>query len=268
MLKCQCENQEDCTCSSQVVCLKHVTFRRGERLILDDITFCIDKGIFLGVIGPNGGGKTTLLKLILGLLPLQEGRIEVFGQVLSHKRSSRALIGYVPQRSDVDQNFPASALDVVLMGAVSKVGMFRRIPAETRQHAMHLLDTVGMADLANRPIGKMSGGQQQRVYIARALINQPQLLILDEPTVGLDSSSQKHFLHLVQDLKAKFQLTVIMVSHDVGQLSHYADQIACLNRRLHFHNRSALLTDQIISHVYSCEMDAYKDRVREIATTG
>jgi zinc transport system ATP-binding protein len=154
------------------------------------------------------------------------------------------------------------------MGAVAKTGMFRRIPAETRKRAQNLLEITGIADLANRPIGRMSGGQQQRVFIARALINEPRLLILDEPTVGLDSNSQKQFLHLVQQLKSEFQLTVIMVSHDVGQLSHYADQIACLNQRLHFHNRSALLTDQIISHVYSCEMDAYKDRVREIAPAG
>ncbi len=247
------------------MCLKHVSFKRGSKVILDDITFCIDQGIFLGVIGPNGGGKTTLLKLILGDLPQQSGRIEIFGNSLSDSRADRALIGYVPQRSDIDQNFPATALDVVLMGAVAKAGLFRRIPRETRQRAMHLLEKTGIADLANRPIGRMSGGQQQRVYIARALINEPRLLILDEPTVGLDSTSQKQFLHLVEELKQEFGLTVIMVSHDIGQLAHYADQMACLNRKLHFHERSALLTDQIISHVYSCEMDAYKDRVKEIA---
>ncbi len=265
MLKCQCENKEQCTCTQGVVCLKHVTFNRGSKLILDDITFCIDQGIFLGVIGPNGGGKTTLLKLILGVLPIQKGTIQIFGHELNASRADRALIGYVPQRTDIDQNFPASALDVVLMGAVTKAGLFRRIPQETRERAMHLLSITGIADLADRPIGRMSGGQQQRVYIARALINDPRLLILDEPTVGLDSASQKNFLHLVQDLKNELGLTVIMVSHDVGQLAHYADQMACLNKRLHFHDRSALLTDQILSSVYSCEMNAYKDRVKEIA---
>lgn len=265
MLKCQCEASEKCTCAQGVVCLKHVSFYRGNRCILDDITFCIDQGIFLGVIGPNGGGKTTLLKLILGVLPLQEGQIKIFGHDLLRSRADRALIGYVPQRSDVDQNFPATALDVVLMGAAIKTGLFRKVPAETKQRAMALLEKTGIADLAERPIGRMSGGQQQRVYIARALINEPRLLILDEPTVGLDSTSQKQFLHLVQDLKNELGLTVIMVSHDVGQLSHYADQIACLNQRLHWHDRSAMLTDQIITHVYSCEMDAYKDRVKEIS---
>lgn len=268
MLNCQCENKEECTCTQGVVCLKHVSFLRGDKVILDDITFCIDQGIFLGVIGPNGGGKTTLLKLILGVLPMQTGRIEIFGDSLSHSRAARSRIGYVSQRSDVDQNFPASALDVVLMGAVAKAGLLRRIPRETRDRALQLLEKTGIADLANRPIGRMSGGQQQRVYIARALINEPRLLILDEPTVGLDSASQKQFLHLLTHLKDELKLTVIMVSHDVGQLSHYADQIACLNRKLHFHDRSAMLTDQIISHVYTCEMDAYKERVKEIVGAG
>ena len=151
MLKCQCETQDDCTCSKGVVCLKHVTFYRGQRLILDDITFCIDQGIFLGVIGPNGGGKTTLLKLILGVLPLQQGRVEIFGHDLARSRDCRTMIGYVPQRSDVDQNFPATALDVVLMGAVAKTGLFRRISSETRQRAMDLLHMVGIVDLADRP---------------------------------------------------------------------------------------------------------------------
>lgn len=268
MLNCECENREECACTKGVVCLKHVTFHRGNKLVLDDITFCIDEGIFLGVIGPNGGGKTTLLKLILGVLSLQTGRIEILGEQLSHSRVACSRIGYVSQRSDVDQNFPATALDVVLMGAVAKTGMFRRIPRETRERAMQLLQRTGIADLADRPIGRMSGGQQQRVYIARALINDPRLLILDEPTVGLDSASQKQFLHLIQHLKAELQLTVIMVSHDVGQLSHYADQIACLNRKLHFHDRSAMLTEKIIDHVYSCEMDAYKERVKEIIGAG
>jgi zinc transport system ATP-binding protein len=247
--------------------MKHVTFRRGSKIILDDITFCIDQGVFLGVIGPNGGGKTTLLKLILGALPIQEGQIKIFGHELANIGRDRAMIGYVPQRMDVDQNFPATALDVVLMGAVAKTGLFRKIPSETRDRARAMLQRVELDDLRNRPIGRMSGGQQQRAYIARALINEPRLLILDEPTVGLDSTAQTRFLHLIQELRTEMNLTVIMVSHDVGQLSHYADQIACLNRKLHWHDRTALLTDHILNHVYTCELDAYKERVKEIATS-
>lgn len=264
MIKCSCEKQETCTCKKGVVCLKHVSFSRGKRQVLDNITFCIDQGVFLGIIGPNGGGKTTLLKLLLGVLPVQSGKIELFGHDLSHSKSVRSLIGYVPQRSEIDQNFPASALDVVLMGATAKTGLFRKISDETVARGKEMLDMVGLTDLADRPIGRMSGGQQQRVFIARALINQPRLLILDEPTVGVDSANQQRFLHMIQELKSQFELTIIMVSHDIGQLTHYADQVACLNQKLHWHNRSELLTSEVLDHVYSCEMDAYKEKVKEL----
>jgi zinc transport system ATP-binding protein len=266
MIKCDCETSQQCSCETGVVCLKQVSFTRGSKVILEDITFCIDQGVFLGIIGPNGGGKSTLLKLILGTLPLQAGHIEVFGHDLSQTRMDRALIGYIPQRSDIDQNFPVTALDVVLMGATAKLGLLRRPSAQLRNRAMELLDRVGVGELADRPIGRMSGGQQQRTFIARALINDPRLLILDEPTTGLDSAGQQRFLHLVRELQNEMQLTVIMVSHDIGQLAHYADQIACLNRKLHWHDRSALLNEQILQEVYTCEMDAYRQRVRELAT--
>ncbi len=245
--------------------MKHLTFRRGEQLILDDITFCIDQGVFLGIIGPNGGGKTTLLKLILGLLPVQEGRVEVFGHP---PKEARRVIGYVPQKHEIDRNFPVTAADVVMMGASAGAGLFRRVPAEVKGRARELLERVGVGDLADRPIGRMSGGQQQRTFIARALIAEPRLLVLDEPTTGLDSGGQQHLLHLIKGLKDDLGLTVVMVSHDVGQLAHYADQMACLNRRLHWHDRSALLTEAVLHGVYApaCEMDAYKERVREIAT--
>ena len=252
------------TTSSVVASMKKVTFRRGDHVILDDITFHIDEGIFLGLIGPNGGGKTTLLKLMLGLLPLQEGQIEIFQRVPTDLESHRWLIGYVPQRHEVDKNFPASTLDVVLMGAIGKAGLFRRIPAKSRQRAEQMLERVGLAELRDRPIGRMSGGQQQRAFIARALVSEPRLLVLDEPTSGLDSSGQHQFLHMVRELQRDLRLTVIMVSHDVGQLSHYSDQIACLNRRLHWHDKAELLEDHVIQHVYTCELDAYAGLVREI----
>jgi zinc transport system ATP-binding protein len=265
MIKCKCEDLPNCGCDTGVVCLKHVSFKRGERAVLDDITFCIDEGVFLGLIGPNGGGKTTLLKLILGSLPLQEGRIEVFGMLPHELGRDRWLVGYVPQKHEVDKNFPASALDVVLMGATGKAGLLRRVPRSTRVRAADLLQRVGVADLRDRPIGRMSGGQQQRTFIARALVGEPRLLILDEPTSGLDSAGQLQFLHMLRNLQRELRLTVIMVSHDVGQLSVYSDQIACLNRRLHWHDRASLIDDGVIRHVYTCELDAYVERVRDIA---
>ena len=266
MIKCDCEHEPACSCVTGVVCLKKVSFRRGEKAVLNDITFCIDEGVFLGVIGPNGGGKTTLLKLVLGVLPMQSGTIRIFGKSPAELSNERWRIGYVPQRHEIDQNFPVTAIDVVLMGMTTKVGLFRRVPRSARNRAMMLLDRVGVPELAHRPIGRMSGGQQQRTMIARALMSEPRLLVLDEPTVGIDSAGQQQFLQLVQTLRQEFQLTVVMVSHDVGQLAHYADQIACLNGKLHWHNRSALLDAQTIRDVYSCELDAYRERVREISS--
>lgn len=268
MIKCECEDKPQCACEDGVVCLKNVTFRRGDKVVLENLTFCIDEGVFLGVIGPNGGGKTTLLQLILGTLPMQDGSIEVFGKSPGNLGNSRSLIGYVPQKHEIDKNFPATAVDVVLMGATAKLGLFKRVPADTRKRAAELLDLVGVGDLSKQPIGRMSGGQQQRTFIARALINDPRLLILDEPTVGIDSAGQKQFLEFARKLKDEMNLTVVMVSHDVGQLSYYADQMACLNKRLHWHDRAQYLNEQIVRDTYACELDAYKERLRSIAVAG
>ena len=276
VIKCECEPLARCACRDAVVCLKHATFSRGPKVILSDVTFCIDSGIFLGVIGPNGGGKTTLLKLILGVLRPGGGTVRVFGHDPSGGRDFRgdhARIGYVPQRHEIDRNFPATALDVVMMGAAARAGLFRRVPAGTADRARELLGRVGVGDLADRPIGRLSGGQQQRVFIARALVTEPRLLVLDEPTVGIDSTGQIQFLHLIRDLKSELGLTVVMVSHDVGQLAHYADQMACVNGGLHWHDRAALLTREVLDDVYGlpwgtdpgapCEVEAYRARVRD-----
>jgi zinc transport system ATP-binding protein len=257
MLKCNCEQDPVCACPKAVVCVKGLSFGYDGALVLEDVTFCIDEGIFLGIIGPNGGGKTTLLKLLIGLLKPRNGRIEIFGFPPSDLRVRRALIGYVPQKNIVDWHFPASALDVVLMGAYGKIGLCRRIDAETRRKAHQLLNLVGLSDYAHQPIGELSGGQQQRVFIARAMINEPRLLILDEPLASVDSAGQAAFFSFLRELKTNFQLTMILVSHDVGQLRHFADQIACLHRTIHWHERSELIDEKTISKFYTCELDTF-----------
>ncbi len=268
MIKCSCEQSPRCECAKGVVCAKNVGFRRNGSVVLHNITFCLDEGVILGVIGPNGGGKTTLLELIVGLLPVTEGRLEVFHTDPTRLGSLRRWLGYVPQRHQIDPRFPVTAFDVVLMGATSLVGLGRRYPRELKERARELLDRVGVGDLWDRPIGQMSGGQQQRVFLARALVTEPRLLLLDEPTTGVDSMGQQQFLHLVRSLRDELGLTVIMVSHDVAQLGYYADQIACLNRTLHWHDKASLLTEHVVRNVYQCERDAYVERVRELKGAG
>ena len=229
MIRCNCEQLPACGCEKGVACLKHVTFRRGDRVVLEDITFCIDEGIFLGLIGPNGGGKTTLLKLMLGLLPMQEGHIEVFHRSPANLARDRWLIGYVPQRHEVDKNFPASAMDVVLMGAIGKTGLLRRIPRAARERAAQMLEMVGIADLRDRPIGRMSGGQQQRAFIARALVSEPKLLILDEPCIGLDPASRERFLQDLDEFAAGAESpTMILVTHHIEELRPWVRQVLML----------------------------------------
>ena len=226
-------------------------------LILDGINLKMKEASFLALIGPNGGGKTTLLKAILGLIQPLSGEIKVFGLKSSQVNKKMAgIIGYVSQTPLFDPAFPVSALDVVLMGNYRKIGLGRRASTADRQRALESLELVGMNSLANRPIGQMSGGQQQRVFIARSLITQPRLLLLDEPTTGVDALSQDQFYRLLKELQIKLSLSVILVSHDIGLVPNYCDQVACLNQRLFLHGKPAeVLHREALREAYGCEVD-------------
>jgi len=230
---------------------------------LDGVNFSVQEGAFLGLIGPNGGGKTTLLKLILGLLAPQSGTMKVLGRDPRGLGADRRLLGYVPQDTGVRKHFPATVLDVVLMGTYSSLGLFRRPGAAERAEALKAIEQVGMAGLEERPAGDLSGGQQQRVAIARALVARPKLLLLDEPTSGLDTGGQAQLFGLLDRLRKDRQLTVVMVSHDVTALAHYTEQLACLNRTLHWHDRSELISEEVLRKVYACELDAFFIQHRE-----
>jgi zinc transport system ATP-binding protein len=245
------------TANAMAISVEHVWFSYNDRAVLEDVTFDVESGTSYALIGPNGGGKTTLLKLTIGLLPLMRGSIRVFGLSPEQVRKTPGIIGYVPQHIIIDWNFPATVEDVVLMGAYGTLGLFRRVGPGLRQRAAELLELIDMKDYARQPIGKLSGGQQQRVFIARALIAQPQLLILDEPTAGLDSGGQHQFYTFIHNLKEQMHLTTLMVSHDMGQLLKFAEQIICLNRRVHFHDRSELINEEILEETYGCELDLY-----------
>jgi zinc transport system ATP-binding protein len=218
-----------------VIGLNGVSYGFGGALVLSDITFSVEKGDFLGLIGPNGSGKTTLLKLILGLYPLKDGSIKLFGTDISSFREwSR--IGYVPQKatSNTDLIFPATVKEVVSMGLLSGKKFPRLVSAKDDARIMNALKTVGMEDLRDRRIGELSGGQQQRVFIARALISDPDVLFLDEPTTGIDQASQESFYKLLGELNGR-GITIVLVSHDIGKITRYVTKVASLNRVLEFY---------------------------------
>lgn len=232
--------------SNPIISIKNVSVLYSENVVLDNVSLAIDRNDFLGIIGPNGAGKTTLLKVILGLIKPNSGSIEILGHPPSH---SRKYIGYIPQHNQFDVNFPINVKDVVLMGRFSKRGIANRYNHEDMKSVEEALDKVGMLSSQYRQIGKLSGGEQQRVFIARALVSEPQILLLDEPTASVDVTSQTDFYELLQDLKK--QMTIILVSHDIGVISIYVDKIACLNIQLYYHG-SKEISPEILEATYKC----------------
>jgi zinc transport system ATP-binding protein len=202
---------------------------------LEDVNLQIETGKYVGVLGPNGAGKSTLLKVILGLITPSRGEVRVFGEAPQKLRHRGEVLGYLPQRPLNNPHFPVSVLDVVLMGRYGRMGLLRRPGPRDRELARLNLERVGIPHLAARPISEISGGEQQRVFIARALCVEPRLLVLDEPTVSLDACAQDEVYDMVHRLMEELQLTVLMVSHDIGGVARHVDDIVCINRRIHVH---------------------------------
>ena len=230
----------------KVVKLEDVWVQYNGVPILEGINLAIEQDDFLGIIGPNGGGKTTLLKIILGLISPSRGKVSVLGKP---PEKSRSKIGYVPQHNLFDRDFPISVGDVVLMGRYGKSGLFRRYSSEDRRATQDALLTVGLLDYKDRQMGKLSGGELQRIFIARALVAEPKLLLLDEPTASVDPAMQTEFYELLEKLKK--QMAIVLVSHDISAISIYVDKLACLNRQLHYHG-SKEITPEILEATYKC----------------
>lgn len=221
--------------AAPVIELSGVHFSYGAQPVLEDIHLRVQPGEFVGIVGPNGGGKTTLLKVMLGLLRPQRGRVRLFGRDVE-RFQDWTRIGYVPQvATHFDPRFPATVEEVVAAGRFARAGLFKRLDRADRAAITAALEMVGLEGLRGRLIGRLSGGQQQRAFIARALAGQPELLILDEPTVGVDCEAQEAFYRLLRDLKRELALTLVMVSHDIGVVTEEVDEIACVNRRLVYH---------------------------------
>ncbi|MCK5629080.1 MAG: metal ABC transporter ATP-binding protein [Nanoarchaeota archaeon] len=218
-----------------ILSIKNLTFNYGAEKILDNVSFSIQRKDFLGIIGPNGSGKTTLLKLILGLLPVQKGSIKLLGQDIK-KFNQWSKIGYVQQKAaSFDPYFPASVKEVVSMGLIAGKRFPKLMTKQDDAIIDKCLKIVNMQKYENRKIGELSGGQQQRVFIARALTANPEMLILDEPTTGVDQETQSRFYKLLENLNKEENITVILISHDIGTITHYVTKVACLNQKLVFH---------------------------------
>lgn len=218
--------------------------------VLEDIWFEMFPGDYVGIIGPNGGGKTTLIKVILGLLPVMRGSVKVLGQ---SPVQARERLGYVPQISRTDRDFPISVWDVVRMGR-QKPGFLKNnhLSAEDKIEIEWALSQAGMLDLARRSFNQLSGGQRQRVLIARALATHPQLIVLDEPTASIDSQSTARLYELLAELNQT--LSILLVSHDLMAMSTHVKTIACVNRKMVYHNEKSV-TKEMIQLGYECPVE-------------
>lgn len=219
--------------------------------ILEHITFSVEEGEYLGVIGPNGGGKTTLFRIILGLVKPDSGTVLLYGRPISQFKE-RYLIGYVPQRVALsDMYFPATVEEVVKSGRTPRVGLFKRFGAKDIAAVNKAMEISGVSVLKNRLIGSLSGGERQRVFIARALAGEPKLLILDEPEVGVDINAQEHFYSFVDRLNSELGMTVLLISHDIDVVAHQAKTVLCLNRRLVCHGPpKKYITEEYMQKLY------------------
>jgi zinc transport system ATP-binding protein len=207
--------------------LHRVSFAYEDRLILEELSLTVGAGDFLAIVGPNGGGKTTLLRLLMGSLEPGQGEIKIFNQP---PRKARRLIGYVPQQTVLDRDFPVTALEVVLMGRLAPNSLFPGYQKKDYTEAYAAMRAVGIETLADTRFGDLSGGQKQRTLIARALVSKPQLLLLDEPTASVDPAVAEDIYKLLARLNR--EVTIVLVSHDLGYVATHFRQVAYLNRRL------------------------------------
>jgi len=212
-----------------IIEIKNLTVQYPDVKALDDISFTVNQGDFLGIIGPNGAGKSTLFDSMLGLNTKYKGTIKFFGEDIKKSKNYLKDLGYVPQKPIFEQNFPVTVSDVVRMG----------LRNESDENKIdEILQQLWIHELCNRRIGELSGGQQQRVFIAKALVNNPKILILDEPVTGIDQQSIELFYSILRELNSKQKITIIWSSHDLDAVNQLANHVACLNRTLFFHGES------------------------------
>lgn len=237
--------------ATSIITISDLTFHYDAQPVLERVTLRVERGEFVGLIGPNGGGKTTLLRILLGLERNYTGTVRIFGEDPARSHHWRRRVGVVPQTRHITPRFPLRGRDVVATGTqIRGLPALSRTEREARVDAA--LESVGATEFAVRPLWRLSGGQQQRIFVARALVMRPELLLLDEPTVGVDAQGQDQLLQWITHWKTERGITVILVSHDVGVIAPLADKLACLNVQLHFHDRPDRLTGDDIQKAYGC----------------
>lgn len=231
--------------SSKILEIKSLSAGYDDGPVISNVNLSVHKNDFIGMIGPNGGGKTTLLKTILGLLQPIRGTITFLE---NGKAVNQILLGYLPQLNQIDKKFPITVIDVVLSGLMSRERLFSRYGKEQKERANEVLAKMGVYNLRKKPIGELSGGQLQRVFLSRAIISAPVLLLLDEPSTYVDSKFEYDFYEILNDLNR--EMAILIVSHDVGTITWHVKTIACVNKTLHYHP-SNIITEQQLA-AYNC----------------
>ena len=236
--------------AAPTLALEHVSVRYGATYALEDVSFTVNRGDQVAVVGPNGAGKSTLFNVITGIVKPSRGKVHIYGS----GPEGHICVGYVPQRNRIDWRFPATVFDTVLMGRVGKIGLFRWPGRGDREKVQKALEQVGMAEFAHRQIGELSGGQQQRVFLARALAQEAELLLLDEPLTGLDAPSQQAILDILADL-GREGVTMLIATHDLNQAADLFPLIMLLRRRvIAFGPPEEALTTQALKEAYGSHL--------------
>ncbi len=235
-----------------MITFKNVDVKFADKFVLKDINMEIQKGEFVGILGPNGAGKTTLIKVLLGLIKPSAGVVNINGiNPEDFIRNSKNRIGYLPQHAIVNWSMPLTTLDVVLLEKIRIFSLFKKYSKDDVEKALYWLDMLGMADKKDKYIKELSGGQQQRVSLARCLFYDPELLVLDEPNTGIDVVYNAKLYDILTEIKKSKKMTILMVSHDIGTITKYVDEVMCMNVRLHCHNKPDEIDyNRILSDVY------------------
>ncbi len=232
-----------------VISLQNVWVRYDGSMTLEDVSLKVDAGEILSIVGPNGGGKSTLLRTIMGFKEPFRGTVEVLGT--APRKARRGSIGYLPQKSSYDYGIPVSVFDVVAMARYAGKRLVERLDSQDRADIITALEAVEMASLKDSHFGSLSEGQKQRVLIARAIAVRPRILLLDEPSTGLDALAQDNFYQMLLRLRDSLGVTIVMVSHDIGAVSRIVDRLACLKTKIHFHGRPGdCLSDESLAEVF------------------